>query len=100
MNIQFGDEENRELILTTSFGLRITYSTHVNADTIYSDISVDIPRHPELKNNTHGLLGRWNDNPDDDSIDASGKKQTLDEKFSWEFGDSWIVRGAMTTADW
>lgn len=86
------DGEATELVITTSFGLRITYDLY--------KISVDIPRHPELKDNLHGLLGRWNDNPADDSIDANGKKQTLDNKFSWAFGDSWIVRGAVETAEW
>jgi len=100
VNIVFGDDKKSQVVLTTSFGLRVVYTTKGSGTSIYSDISIDTPRHPELKDNSHGILGRWNGNPDDDAVDANGQKQVLDEKFSWAFGDSWIVPGGRTkTAD-
>jgi hypothetical protein len=90
-NVAFGNDAKTQVVLTTSFGLRIVYTTQGAGNDRYTDLSIDTPRHPELKNHLHGLLGRWNDNPDDDSVDATGKKQPLDDGFSWAFGDSWIV---------
>jgi len=96
LSVDFGDAAKTIVILTTSFGLRITYSTKGSGTGMYSDISIDTPRHPELKDQSHGLLGRWNGNPDDDAVDANGVKQPLDDRFSWAFGDSWIVPGGRT----
>jgi len=72
----------------TSFGLRIRYTSHAAG---YSDISIDTPRHPELKGRMCGLIGRWNDNINDEGLDANGKFQELEAGFSSKFGDSWLV---------
>jgi len=95
INIVYADDKKTQVVLITSFGLRITYTTKPRVG-LESDVSIDFPRHPELKDNSNGLLGRWNGNPDDDAIDANGQKQPLDDKFSWPFGDSWIIPGGRT----
>jgi len=77
------------LTITTSFGVTIT----VHSNGAYSDVSINIPRHPELKGNTGGVLGRWNDNPADDNLDASGNSQALNAADSTAFGNSWLVVG-------
>jgi len=99
INVNFASPDKRSnLIVETSFGVRITISSiphaGVGAMSVYNDISVDIPRHPELKGNTGGIFGRWNDNPADDNIDANGKAQPLDAAFSHAFGNSWLVPGS------
>jgi len=95
VNIVYTDGSKSVVVLTTSFGLRITWTTKPRVG-IESDISIDFPRHPELKDNSHGLLGRWNGNADDDAIGSAGTKHPLDDKFSWAFGDSWIVLDGRT----
>jgi len=82
------------LRIETSFGMKVTVSAHQAGATIYNDISVDIPRHPELKGQTGGVLGRWNGDPKDDNLDSQGKAQPLDAGFSHAFGDSWIIPSA------
>lgn len=57
----------QNLRLETSFGLKI--STTIGG----AVLSMDIPRHPELRGNTGGVLGKWNDNPADDNLDPEGK---------------------------
>jgi hypothetical protein len=98
VDINFSDPQHLHLVITTSFGLRITITSNptgaVGPTSIYSDISVDIPRHPELKGNTCGILGLWNDDPKDDNIDSKGQPQPLDDGFSAAFGDSWLVPGS------
>jgi hypothetical protein len=96
VNIIWGNAAKSQVVLTTSFGLKVVYTTNGAGNDRYTDLSIDTPRHPELKDHIHGLLGRWNDKPDDDSVDANGVKQPLDEGFSWAFGDSWIVPGGRT----
>jgi len=100
INAIFADNVKRNLQITTSFGLRLVLSAHptggAGAVAIYSDISVDIPRHPELRGNTGGILGRWDDNPANDNIDSHGKPQPLDINFSAAFGNSWLVPGGGT----
>jgi len=77
------------LFITTSFGLLIM----VHSNGAYSDISINIPRHPELKGNTGGVLGRWNDDPKDDNLDANGKPQPLVAEDSTAYGNSWLIPG-------
>jgi hypothetical protein len=92
IDINFSDPQQLHLVIVTSFGLRITITNNNGA---YSDLQVDIPRHPELRDNTCGILSRWNDNPADDNIDSKGQPQPLEPypQFSWNFGNSWLVPG-------
>jgi hypothetical protein len=95
----FKDAAKTQLVLETSFGLRVTLTAHPNANptSTYTDLSVDIPRHPELKQKACGLLGRPNDVQKDDFVDSNGKEQTPQPgygPFNWAFGDSWIVPGS------
>jgi hypothetical protein len=99
INIAFIDPVQKlTLVITTSFGLRITVTVRPTgqqgATSVYSDVSVDIPRHPELKGKTGGILGRWNDDPKDDNLDSQGKPQTVDAWFSHALGNSWIIASA------
>lgn len=73
--------------LETSFGLKINFQQVSD----YTVVNIYIPRHPELKGNTCGILGLWNDNSADDTQDPSGKVQSVDSVFSWTYGDSWCV---------
>jgi len=79
------------LVITTSFGIAVT----VHSNGAYSDVSVNIPRHPELKGNTFGLLSSWNDNPADDNQDAEGKAQDLGGTYgnAVAYGNSFLVPG-------
>jgi len=86
IDVKFADAGKVHLEVTTSFGVKIE-TTRGGYDSTYS-----IPRHPDLFNNTAGLLGRWNDNTGDDNIDANGKVQPLDFMWSVAYGDSWHVR--------
>jgi len=96
VNIVWGNAAKTQVVLTTSFGLRIVYTCNGAGPDRYTDLSIDTPRHPELKGKMEGLLGRWNDDKADDGKDANGIIQPLDEGFSWAFGDSWIVPGGRT----
>jgi hypothetical protein len=85
IDVKFTDAAKTYLLVTTSFGLQIAATRNGY------DISISIPRHPDLFNNTLGLLGRWNDNPADDNIDAAGNPQPLDFMWSVAFGNSWLL---------
>lgn len=92
----FASGAQKQIVITTSFGLVIKISVHPGSEKehpgqCYSDVSIDIPRHPDLKGNICGLLGRWNDNKNDESVGSNGQNYTLDNSFSWDFGNSWIV---------
>jgi len=97
--IDFNDPATKlTLRIETSFGVKVIITAHptglAEPISIYSDTSVDIPRHPELRDNTGGILGKWNDNPNDDNLDPDGRPQALDDSFSWNFGNSWIIPSA------
>jgi len=92
----FASGAQKQIVISTSFGLTIKISVHPGSERehpgqCYSDVSIDIPRHPDLKNNICGLLGRWNDDIKDESIGSNGTNFPLDGQFSWDFGNSWIV---------
>ena len=95
VNIYYTDASHNQINLETSFGLRITVFICPWGYTFWANVAVSIPRHADLKGNTCGLLGKWNDDQSDDSIDAKGKKQTMD-LFSVDFGDSWCVTNPNT----
>lgn len=76
ISINFSDETRRQIQFETSFGVKITIILYPSYDqTFWSfvNLSLLIPRHPDLKGNSCGLLGRWNDDPSDDFVDANGK---------------------------
>jgi len=88
--IDFKYSDASRLVMTTSFGVAVT--VHSNGG--YSDVSINIPRHPEFHGNTGGIFGRWNDNPADDNLDANGQAQTLVPGDSTAFGNTWLVPGS------
>jgi hypothetical protein len=95
IDVRFDEPRNVHLVVTTSFGVKIE-TTRNGYDSTFS-----IPRHPELFNNTKGLLGNWNDDKKDDNIDANGKAQPLDFMWSVAYGDSFLLKpeDAHTQAD-
>lgn len=97
IEVDYTDDTKSEISIVTSFGLRIVVSTYPYYDVCYSDVAVFIPRHPDLKGNSAGLLGRWNDDASDDFKDPQGNQQAADGEFSWDFGDSWCVQGTETS---
>jgi len=96
MTITFGDAKQTQVVVKTSFGIKIVYTTQTSGAHVYSDISIDTPRHPEIKGKIGGILGNWDDNPKNDGTGADGQVYPLEEGFSWKFGDSWIVPGGRT----
>jgi len=88
VSITYQDAAKQHLVVETSFGLRILISSIQSATFTYADIAVYIPRHPDLKGKSWGLLGRWNDDVSDDDKDSKEVKQPLDD-FSWAYGNSW-----------
>lgn len=59
-------------------------------------LTVEIPKHPELKQKLCGLLGRPDGNQTNDFLDCNGVQQTPQPGiglFNWAFGDSCIVPG-------
>ena len=59
-------------------------------------VTVEIPKHPELKHKLCGLLGRPDGNQTNDFLDCNGVQQTPQPGiglFNWAFGDSCIVPG-------
>jgi len=92
IKVDYVPNSNKQQVqLTTSFGLKSTLGVAV--------MYLALPPHPDLKGNSCGLLGRWNGDPNDDSVDANGVKRTFaDVVFGFDegsvaFGDSWIVEG-------
>jgi hypothetical protein len=89
IDLKFSDPTR--LVISTSFGVAVT----VHNTGAYSDVSINIPRHPELKNNTFGILANFNDNPADDNLDANGKAQDLGGTYgnAVAYGNSFLVPG-------
>jgi hypothetical protein len=85
-------KSKKQIIVKTSFGVRIIIN--VNKRMSFTGFAVDTPRHPELKGHMGGILGGWDGNPRNDGIGPHGRKYPLDIKFSWKFGNSWIVHKA------
>jgi len=94
--IDFKYSDAQHLVITTSFGVAVM----VHNAGAYSDVSINIPRHPEFKDNTFGILASWNDNPADDNLDANGKPCPLTAAVSGDpsgdaaaFGNTFLVPG-------
>jgi hypothetical protein len=96
-SVVYADEKKKNsLIIKTSFGIKIIVATTVHGKMAFSGLAIDVPKHPELKGKLGGILGGWDGNARNDGTGPDGKKHPLDIKFSWKFGDSWIVPGGRT----
>jgi len=80
------DAGKKNLRVATSFGLRVTYGGNGGS----SDISIDTPQ--TWNGKLGGLLGSQAQNGNLAlRIDASGKPQAIEDKFSVAYGDTWLV---------
>jgi len=91
VKVLFTDSDKDTLVLVTSFGLKIWLHQVAADGSVYTNLALFVPQHPELQKGAFGLLGTPNGNPSDDFIDAKGTKHTPDSVWSWGWGNSWTV---------